>query len=445
MSPLAKGWVVALAGLGINVALGCLGTWHVVADALTVPLASGGVHGWTPSQASLPFTVALAAFALATVPGGRLRDRYGPRWVSTLGGVLTGLGMLVASLSPRELADAHAVPVVMIAGLGLLTGTGVGLAYVSAASAVYRWFTPRRQGLLAGAAVAGFVSTPGYAAPLTATFLGRLGVNETLLVLGVLSFCAVGGLSQLLADPPKGYVPPGSYAERHGPIAMGPSPLDVDLVRAPMTQGLWALWLILAGSAFALTTTLATTPASAQGFWVTGAMRPDGMPAAWLALPLAAAVGAVGFGWLSDRIGSSRALRSCVVVLSLSAGFRLLVADTRWAVPVVSCALAAGGLLALTPTITFDLYGHRHAGGNHGVAFTAWGAGILAGLAAIGARFPGTSVADARPHVWVAAAAACAFPVLLTAFLRYPASAPAAESLRGMPLAEQPVRDTKRG
>ena len=85
-----RGWVVTLAGMGLNLALGILYAWSVFSKQLVEPIEKGG-FGWTRLQATLPYTIAIACFAVMMVPAGRLQDRFGPRLVATAGAALRGL------------------------------------------------------------------------------------------------------------------------------------------------------------------------------------------------------------------------------------------------------------------------------------------------------------------------------------------------------------------
>ncbi|MCK7541439.1 MAG: hypothetical protein MZV63_66425 [Marinilabiliales bacterium] len=96
-----KGWLVTAAGLGLNLALGILYAWSMFSKQLTEPVASGG-FGWTRTAATLPYTIAIACFALIMVPAGRLQDKLGPRVVATAGAVLCGLGLVVSSLGAAD-------------------------------------------------------------------------------------------------------------------------------------------------------------------------------------------------------------------------------------------------------------------------------------------------------------------------------------------------------
>src|SRR5512145_2673359 len=88
-----KGWTVTLAGIGINLALGVLYAWSVIKKAIPTE------WGWTDADKALPYSIACIVFALVMLPAGRLQDRIWPRWVATVGGILTGIGCILASFA----------------------------------------------------------------------------------------------------------------------------------------------------------------------------------------------------------------------------------------------------------------------------------------------------------------------------------------------------------
>ena len=51
---------------------------------------------------SLPYSIACLVFCLIMVPAGRMQDRMGPRIVGTIGGILVGLGMILAWRIPDQ-------------------------------------------------------------------------------------------------------------------------------------------------------------------------------------------------------------------------------------------------------------------------------------------------------------------------------------------------------
>ena len=114
----AYGWVVTFAGTGVNLALGALYAWSMFKAPLTE-----GPYNLTNAQSALPYSIACIVFALMMIPAGRLQDRFGPRVVSSIGGVMVGVGFIVASLSGRAPNNALTL---LVLGFGVLAGAGIG-------------------------------------------------------------------------------------------------------------------------------------------------------------------------------------------------------------------------------------------------------------------------------------------------------------------------------
>src|SRR5512133_3831739 len=86
-----RGLLVVTAAVSINLILGALYAWGVIAKALVMQ------WHWTKTQASLPFTISTAAFAVMMIFAGRAQDRIGPRVVAMAGGVIFGLGLFASA------------------------------------------------------------------------------------------------------------------------------------------------------------------------------------------------------------------------------------------------------------------------------------------------------------------------------------------------------------
>ena len=173
-----RGWIVVLAGTGLNLALGILYAWSVFSKQIVETVEKGG-FGWTKTTASLPYTVACGIFAIMMIPAGRLQDRVGPRVVASAGAVLTGLGCVVASFSSAE----SVLPAII--GFGVLGGSGIGLGYAAATPAAVKWFPPEKKGLITGVVVGGFGIAPVYIAPLSKYLISTYGVAGSFRILGV--------------------------------------------------------------------------------------------------------------------------------------------------------------------------------------------------------------------------------------------------------------------
>ena len=190
------GWTVAFCGLGLNLALGVLYAWSVFAKELTEPVDAGGL-GLSKTEASLPYMLAIAVFALMMVPAGRMQDRLGPRKVAMAGAVLTGAGLMVAGLAqPGTLWP-------LLLGFGLMAGSGFGLGYAAATPAAIKWFPPEKKGLVTGLVVSGFGLAPVYIAPLARKLAEGHGVGGAFQILGAAFTVVALALASRIVNPPQ--------------------------------------------------------------------------------------------------------------------------------------------------------------------------------------------------------------------------------------------------
>jgi MFS transporter, OFA family, oxalate/formate antiporter len=356
-----QGWIVALAGTGVNLALGILYTWSVI---------KGGVPdswGWTNADKALPYSVGCFVFALAMIPAGRLQDVIGPRWVATIGGLLVGAGFIISSLTGSSLTG-------FVLGFGVLGGIGIGFGYASATPPAVKWFPPAKTGLITGIVVAGFGLASVYIAPLAKWLLGSAGVSTTMLVFGIGFLIVVVGLSQLMMDPPAGYVP--GNASTSGARKTTPKAVDVPWQKMLSSGQFYLLWLVyFAGAAAGL-----TFISFAQDLGKASLKEWAFLAVAVLAVGNAA--GRVLAGVISDKIGRQWTMFSFLVLQAVVVfTLYLLKGGAGWPVLLIILVLIGanyGSNLSLFPSATKDYFGLKNIGVNYGFVFTAWGfAGLI--------------------------------------------------------------------
>jgi OFA family oxalate/formate antiporter-like MFS transporter len=361
-----KGWVVTLAGVGLNLALGILYAWSIFSKQLTEPVALGG-FGWTRTQATMPYTIAIACFAIMMVPAGRLQDRLGPRVIASAGAVLTGIGLVVASFA----TPSSSLPALL--GFGLLAGTGFGLGYAAATPAAVKWFPPGKKGLITGLVVAGFGLAPVYIAPLSKYLLGTYGVAFSFRILGIAFLVLTLALSQFIVNPPK----PLHLATAGSSAASVASGHDVSWREMIRTTDFWSLWLQYACGATAglmIIGHLAKIVAAQSGNAIQGG---------FLFVALLAAFNASGrivAGVASDRIGRTVTLVSVFLLQASNmvffSGFSTF---TGFVVGSAVVGFSYGACLSLFPATAADRWGTKNLGLNYGILFTAWGVGGVFG------------------------------------------------------------------
>ena len=353
------GWRVALAGLGINMALGILYTWSVISRGVPED------WGWSQSDKSWPYAVACLVFSLVMVPAGRMQDRLGPRIVATIGGVLVGVGMITASFTTTPLG--------YILGFGLLTGAGIGFGYASATPAAVKWFPARKTGMIAGIVVSGFGLASVYAAPLSQWLIGRFGLPTAVMALGIAFLIVVVGLAQMLAAPPKDWVPEPSPAR----TSVGQTKDDYlprEMLGTWQFYVLWFMYACGAGAGLMIISKLAQI-ASIQAGLTLGFVLVA-------VLAVGNGAGRIVAGVVSDKIGRKAGfliafVLQAVLIVTLSQTREGSLLASTFSLAVISALIGAnyGANLALFPSITKDYYGLKNFGMNYGLVFTAWGVG----------------------------------------------------------------------
>ena len=370
------GWRVTFAGMGINLALGILYTWSVISSGIK-ETAWGA--SWSQADQSLPYSVACLVFCLVMVPAGRMQDKIGPRLVATLGGILVGAGMIIASFTTTPLG--------YVLGFGLLAGAGIGFGYASATPPAVKWFPPAKTGMIAGIVVSGFGLASIYAAPLAKYLSVTYGLSTMMLVFGIGFLVVVVGLAQLLKPPHKvlqfmkGYGAAGVPKAQNG-VVKKEEFTPGEMLRTWQFYPLWFMYACGAGAGLMIIAKLAKIASEQAGITLGFLLV--------AVLAVGNGAGRIVAGIVSDKIGRRLTLFVCFV---LQAVLILLLSQTKVgtllaSVPVlvvVSALIGAnyGANLSLFPSMTKRYYGTDHFGTNYGLMFTAWGVGgfLLALLA----------------------------------------------------------------
>src|SRR5471032_1693743 len=188
-------WVIAIAGVFFQIALGAVYAWSV----FRVPLAKK--FGWSISEITLTFTISIFVLGIAAFLGGLWLNRKGPRIVAVTGGALYGLGVFLASFSANKLWWLYL-------SYGFIGGLGLGLGYIVPVAVLVKWF-PDKRGLITGIAVGGFGAGALITAPVATRLIQAVGVLPTFAYLGVAYFIVTILAGLFIQNPPEGYQPPG--------------------------------------------------------------------------------------------------------------------------------------------------------------------------------------------------------------------------------------------
>lgn len=346
-----KGLIVVLAGTGLNLTFGVLYAWSIFGNYLSRNL------GWTKAQASLPYTIAITMFALMMIPAGKLQDRFGPRWVATAGGVLTGLGLFLAGFFPT-------IPGLSIC-FGVLAGSGIGLGYACATPAALKWFPPERKGLITGIVVGGFGLASIYIAPLSNYLLARFSAFNSFRILGLAFLLITVSLAQFVRNPP---------AKAGGNLHLKAG-RDMGSRQMLKTSYFWKLWFMFFAGA-------------TGGLMIIGhlskiASLQLGGNVGFILVALAAIANAIGrpiAGVVSDKIGRGKTMGALYLLQGATLFFfPYLNTFVTLLAGAMLVYFSYGSMLSVYPSACADAYGTRKLGQNYGVLFSAWGVGGVFG------------------------------------------------------------------
>jgi len=275
--------------------------------------------------------------------------------------------------------------------VGFLAGAGIGFAYVCPIAALVKWF-PNHKGLVAGIAVAGF----GFGAfifahkdlPFSAeNYIREHGITGLFLIHGVVSLVVmiIGGM--LLRNPPAAPASPGGSAA---------TAADSSWQQALRRPGFYVLWLMFfSGSMAGLMVIGILKPfagaqlveaATAAGETLTAPRRAELLATGanavgWLAI--FNAVGRIVWGLASDRVGRTPAFVAMFLFQAVMLAL-LGAMDTELSLAVGASIIGFnyGGLFALFPSATADLFGSKNLGAIYGWVFTSYGIAGVVGIAA---------------------------------------------------------------
>ncbi len=350
--------VYVVLGIIIMMCLGTVYSWSVFRLQVESLFQVG------TTQSGYPYMVSLAFYALFMLLAGKYLDRYSPRMIVSLGGILVASGWVLSAYAPNIF--------LLTVTYGVLMGSGVGIAYGVPISVAAKWF-PQQKGLIVGIVLIGFGLSPLITAPIARYLVAEYGVRSAFLILGIAFAFLIPVLAYPLNYPVNGSKSPelSHRAYQHNTAAM---------VKSKSFTGLYISYVF--GTMIGLMMIGMTNNIGVELIGIS-----PGRVA--LLISLFAVFNGLGrpvFGWLTDRLAHKAMLISYISII-VGAIIMLLAGKGSLVLYTVAFAIFwfnLGGWLAIAPTSTLSLYGSLHYSQNYGVVFTAYGVGAIIGVLASG-------------------------------------------------------------
>ena len=360
-------WWIVIAALLLQFSIGAVYAWSVFSTALKSPHAMG----LSNPEASLPFTVTIGMIFIGSYIGGRIQDRVGPRPVALTGGIIYGLGCILASL-----AQDHSQLWLLILGYGVISGFGLGFAYIVPIAMLQKWF-PDKRGLITGLAVAGFGFGAVLTAPVAQWLIAMRPTNPDWaflpLGIGYLVLSLIG--ASFFRNPPVGYIVPGWVRATSGRVRDSYKEYtEKEALRTPQWYLLTAILTLNVTVGIALISQANSSAVDIAGYSLAGAAALVGI------LALFNGGGRIFWAWISNKTGRTTAF---TLMLGLQGVCLLLIPHASNAALFFILAaiiyLCYGGGFGTMPATAGDFFGVKHAGAIYGLMIIGWSLGGLIG------------------------------------------------------------------
>ena len=326
--------------------------------------------GWDRASIQWAFTL-FVLFETWLVPiEGWFVDRYGPRLVVLIGGVLCGAGWAI---------NAYATTLSGFYFGMIIAGIGAGAVYGTCVGNALKWF-PDKRGLAAGITAAGFGAGSALTVAPIQAMIKSDGFQSTFLHFGLGQGIVVMILAFFLIAPKAGQVP---EALQNATIMQsrrnyGPS----EVIRHPIFWLMYLMFVLVGAGGLLVTANL--KPIAAD--WKIDALPVTLMGITMTTVTFAATIDRVlngltrpFFGWVSDKIGRENTMFIAFGFEGIGIYMLYLWGHNPVAFVILSgfVFFAWGEIYSLFPSTCTDTFGSKFATTNAGLLYTAKGTASL--------------------------------------------------------------------
>jgi len=326
-------------------------------------------YHWGRASIQVAFTIFVVLETWLVPVEGYLVDRFGPRWITVIGGALCGIAWSINSV-------ADSLPMLYFAAA--LGGIGAGGVYGTCIGNALRWF-PGRRGLAAGLTAAGFGAGSALTIVPIANMIKVSGYQHTFLTFGLIQGVVVVVLGFLIL------VPPASLMTAPSKLAPGASRLQakpMEMVKTPVFWVMYAMFVMMATGGLMAVAQLAPIAKDFKVADVPVSLLGLTLPALTFALTIDRILNGLCrpfFGWVSDNIGRENTM----FIAFLLEGVGILALANLGTNPVLFVILSGivffgwGEIYSLFPATVSDTFGTKFATANAGLMYTAKGTAAL--------------------------------------------------------------------
>jgi OFA family oxalate/formate antiporter-like MFS transporter len=294
------------------------------------------------------------------LPGGMLRDRFGPRWTTAVAGVFSALGIFSVTLGPSY---------GLVLTLWCIGSFFTGFIYNNAVTTGIKWFRDRRgamTGVIAGAFSWGSIPFIFWIRGISPSSPKSTFFTVIYVMTGLIAVVAIVA-AQFMRDPPTNWAPAGWVPTRKGHTR--PNDHEYTLIQAMTTWQMWVMiisFILISGAGLAGVSRV-TDYAGSFGFAAAAGT------AAAAGISVGNGLGKLALGWVSERFGAentmivSYSLCGLLLFASVAAGNAGL--EGLFIATAILSIFFWASLFSLFPILIGAYYGNASAGGNYGILY----------------------------------------------------------------------------
>ena len=332
---------------------------------------------WSRAEIQVAFTIFVVTETWLVPIEGYLVDRFGPRPVTLVGGLLVGISWVLNSY-----ADSLTLLYISAA----IGGTGAGAVYGTCVGNALKWF-PDRRGLAAGLTAMGFGAGSALTVIPIATMIKAQGYEATFFKFGIVQGAVVFFLAWFLSQPSPGFSVPTSKQRAQWASRRDYTPMQ--MLTTPVFWVMYLMFVMMAAGGLMATAQLGPIAQDFKIADVPVSLIGITLPALTFALSIDRVLNGVTrpfFGWVSDKLGRENTM----FIAFFIEGVGIIALSQFGQSPVAFVILtgmvffAWGEIYSLFPATCGDTYGSRYAAANAGLLYTAKGtAALLVPLASL--------------------------------------------------------------
>lgn len=353
-----KRWIILIASCFINLCIGSIYAWSVFAAPMAEHLSSITGLTLTPGSLAIAFTITNSVGPITMITGGRINDKFGPKKVIFVGGLLFGGGMILSGF-------AQSVGFLVLS-YGIITGLGTGMVYGCTISNSVKFF-PDKRGLVGGITTAAYGLSSVIIPPIANALITKTGVTAAFKIIGI-GFLIIVCVSSFFIDKcPAGFVPEGWTPSTSNVSTTNKNDKDW---KGMLTSPIFYVMIILlmCGAFYGLMCTSQASPVAQKMIGMSAAAATTVVSV----LALFNTAGRIVAGYISDKIGRINTLASAFVLSIV--GLALLYVSgegdvVTFYIGISIIGLCFGSLMGVFPGFTADQFGVKNNSVNYGIMF----------------------------------------------------------------------------